>query len=428
MRTRRVERGQAAIFITLSVPVLFGMLGLVVDIGWAYWRKEACKTAADAAAMSAIVAAYSGADLTCGSGVTCQAATACPPSATSPPSNNLMTGCLYAQQNGFVNSGRQTVTIAANTTPSPITGVNPAYWVQATISENIPTLFSAVLGKTASTVSASSTAGLFQNSGGCIYVMDPAAAGALTGSGSVSLTSGCGIYVNSNNSQAVTLNGGAWISTRNGTQTNIVGNWNGGGTITPAPITGAPTITDPFALMPTPPIGACNSTGVSLTSHQTWAFDQTQNVICGNVNLGSQSSATFAPGTYVVEGSITLAGQASLSGTGVTLYITNGGSINIAGGATVDMTAPDSGAYQGVLFFQDRNDPAPASLVGGTGEVLDGVLYFPASNLSYTGGSSTNGATTTIVCDTLSLVGNSYINNAAQTLYNGVTAGAYFIQ
>jgi uncharacterized membrane protein len=78
-RTSRVgERGQPIVLFTLTLPVMLGMLGLVVDLGWAYFRKEACKTAADSAAMAAAVAAYGSANLTCGSGVACQSETACP--------------------------------------------------------------------------------------------------------------------------------------------------------------------------------------------------------------------------------------------------------------------------------------------------------------------------------------------------------------
>ena len=43
-RADRKRRGQALIFITLSLPVIFGGLAMAVDIGWAYWRKEAAKT------------------------------------------------------------------------------------------------------------------------------------------------------------------------------------------------------------------------------------------------------------------------------------------------------------------------------------------------------------------------------------------------
>src|SRR5579884_3946702 len=100
------ERGQAAIMVTLSLVVTLGLLGLVVDIGWAYWRKEACATAADSAVLAAARYVSANSSFTCGSGgVTCQSDTACPASPSSPPTTNIGAGCLYAKQNGFVNSG-----------------------------------------------------------------------------------------------------------------------------------------------------------------------------------------------------------------------------------------------------------------------------------------------------------------------------------
>ena len=44
----------------MSMLVMCGLLGLVVDVGWANWRKEACKTAAEAAAQAAVAAAKAG--------------------------------------------------------------------------------------------------------------------------------------------------------------------------------------------------------------------------------------------------------------------------------------------------------------------------------------------------------------------------------
>jgi len=41
--------------VALSIPVTLGMLGLVVDIGWAYWRREACLAAAQSAAIAVAV-------------------------------------------------------------------------------------------------------------------------------------------------------------------------------------------------------------------------------------------------------------------------------------------------------------------------------------------------------------------------------------
>src|SRR5580693_4997092 len=64
----RGRKGQAALFMTMSLTVSMGLIGLVVDIGWAYWRKEACATAANAAAYAAVAAASSATNKSCGSG------------------------------------------------------------------------------------------------------------------------------------------------------------------------------------------------------------------------------------------------------------------------------------------------------------------------------------------------------------------------
>src|SRR5215469_8933573 len=109
-------RGQAALLITMSMPVLFGILGMVVDIGWAYWRKEAARTAAQAAAMAVIAAAGNNTPTT-------QASTNC-------PSNLDITqywevGCAFATQNGFTNgSHHQSVAIQVGdgSTAMPVSG------------------------------------------------------------------------------------------------------------------------------------------------------------------------------------------------------------------------------------------------------------------------------------------------------------------
>ena len=62
------RRGQAAIFVTLSLPVTFGVLGFVVDIGWSYFRKEAVYTAAQSAAMAAALDASANVANGCGAG------------------------------------------------------------------------------------------------------------------------------------------------------------------------------------------------------------------------------------------------------------------------------------------------------------------------------------------------------------------------
>ncbi len=164
-------------------------------------------------------------------------------------------------------------------------------------------------------------------------------------------------------------------------------------------------------------------------------FD-TPYIICaglnGAINLGSQSQLTLTSGLYVVDGgstgvAISLGAQSTLSGSQVAIYIRNGG-VNMTAGASVHMTPPASGYWTGILFFQDRNNTSPATLVGGTSQALNGLLYFPRAPLSYSGGSSTQGTNTTLIADTLSLTGNSYISNPATTLVTSNQSGTFLFQ
>jgi hypothetical protein len=171
--------------------------------------------------------------------------------------------------------------------------------------------------------------------------------------------------------------------------------------------------------------GHCDTSGLSLGSQNTQTISAGQ--YCGGITLSSHASLTLNPGVYYVKGGISLGGQTTITGTGVTIYLADGG-ISMAGGATANLSAPTSGTWQGILFFQARGDTTASTLVGGTSQSLSGALYFPSATLTFTGGSSTNALATTIVSKTLSLVGNSYIANAANTRFTGNQGGVSLIQ
>jgi Flp pilus assembly protein TadG len=77
LRKRNSARGQAALMVTLSIIPTLGLLGLVVDVGWGFYRKEMCKTAAQAAATAAATVVANADITTCNAhNVTCQNATA----------------------------------------------------------------------------------------------------------------------------------------------------------------------------------------------------------------------------------------------------------------------------------------------------------------------------------------------------------------
>jgi Flp pilus assembly protein TadG len=422
------RRGQTVVLFAFALIPLLGMMGLVVDVGWAYFRKQAAQPAADAAASAAAVAAYTsaGGKPNCGSpGVACYSSQyTCPATLSATPANNILAGCLYAKANGFETAGRQKVTFQSGVGSAPTaTGVTISYWVVARVSERVPRFFLGVLGATETTIVARATTGTREaDGGGCVLTLNPTATG-ISMNGATSLSSGCGVYVNSNSSQAIRIVGNGDITTTGTAKTQIVGSCSGCSNIHPAAQTGVPVTADPFSSLAAPYASSCQAL-VDLKNKQK----RTLAAGCYNgINLGGQSELTLDPGVYVIRGGLNMQGGTVLRGTGVMLYIETG-VVDMNGGATVDLTAPTSGTYQGILMFQARTNTGQSRLTGGATQLMNGALYFPAANLRYTGGSGVNATQTTIVADTLELVGNSYIQASAITQFTGVTGGAFIVE
>jgi hypothetical protein len=146
---------------------------------------------------------------------------------------------------------------------------------------------------------------------------------------------------------------------------------------------------------------------------------------------GSGNSVFFSGGTYIFDGNtgtnadvMTIPGNATISsGTGangVTFYFTNDATIQTNGTPTINLSAPSSGTYQGILMWQDKNDPnvGPApngpTLGGNSGTQYNGVLYFPSDQLTFYG-NNVSYSVGVVVSDSLALSGNPYVtfNGAA---------------
>jgi hypothetical protein len=420
---------------TLSLTATVGAMGLVVDFGWAYWRKEAAATAANSAASAAIMAASSVANQSCGTGGTywnCSSSYSCAASpSTGSIASNLDNGCLYAKQSGFLNTGRQTVTMQSGTgTPPTAPALSPAYYVIANVSENIPTLFSAVLGQQWMQVKSQATAAIFgASAGGCIYIVSTSADKALSMTGG-SFTSGCGIYVDSNKSDALdatggsmTLTGGAGISvvgqSLNGTK-DIT--FTGGGSLK----VGQAVHGNPFYGKVTPPTPAVTCTPDPGTYN-------------GGVN-----NSTIPEGTYC---SLKISGGTGLVLSGIYIITqgqftqTNGSVTTAAGGALIYFPSTNSSGYfditggtltlngltsttnNGFALWQDNSVTAK---ITNTGAAINGVIYVPNSLLDYTGGATAT--STTIVASTFDLTGGTIAHPATSSLYSsGYSAGGNFI-
>ena len=111
--------------------------------------------------------------------------------------------------------------------------------------------------------------------------------------------------------------------------------------------------------------------------------------------------------------------NATLNGTEVTFYNTSFGysfgTFAITGGATVNFTAPRSGVYKGVLFFQDRNINTSANnaIGGGATQSYTGSIYLPTGYLTFVGGSQTRALTTALIVKNLNISGDAYLERDA---------------
>jgi hypothetical protein len=419
------EDGQAVILVVVAMSILLiGALGLAIDGGQMYAHRQMAQAAADAAAQAGIMSIFDGTNATSAHPF----GTGTPPIASSVCTTaDARTPCVYARNNGFGGTSADTVTLSFPTTVSGValsSATVPALAV--TVQRTLQTGLIRFIGAAATvTITAKGTAALVGTvSPDCVYALDPSAQNAFkaTNGATVALT-GCGIAVNSTNSDAFTVNGGSSVTA---SAISVVGGdvISGGGSTTPAPTTGVPPVTDPLASLPSPAVGACDYTNYN-PGYGTWAL--THGTYCGGIRISNGSTATFAPGIYIINGgSLTLVGGTTDTGSGVMFYLTGTnatyGSVNISNGAAVTFSGPTSGPYTGIVFYQDRTitSSTGATFSGGVSMKVTGTLYFPTTSVTFSNGSSVSNVYTAIVAKQVAFTGGTSLQYDSTGLKTGL--------
>lgn len=420
------SNGQVTIMLTLALIPMFGLVGLVTDIGYMRFLKMSAQTAAEAAATATIADLRSvagGAITSCGGVVVCSAnATSCNTNITT-PANSIERGCMYAQRHGFTGANEVTYQAGVSSVPPTAPGSAIAsYWVTFRAIRKVPQLFSAAIGNPSGLIVSRST-GAILGASDCVFAMNPGVSGSLQVGGTSSLTSTCGIFVNSNDSSALGTNGGGAISAPG---YDVVGGVNTHYALTPNPNTGVAPTTDPLSYLP-PPASVPYVCDYTNYSPANWTNPTlSPGVYCGGINVGN-NTYTLSAGTYILVGGglTTQSSNSTLTGTGVTIYNTfdsthTYGGINISANSNITLKAPNSGTYAGILFFEDRNAPPTADTYGGgSTAVYQGVIYALNAAITMFGNSSANTKYTLLVADTISLSGTTALNNDYSQLPTG---------
>jgi Flp pilus assembly protein TadG len=403
-RFARDESGSYAIIIALLMPVLAGTAGLGTEVAWWFYKHKNMLSAADSAAVSAATA---------GTNLATEA-------------NAITT--FYGYANGVNN-----VTVTVNQPPSTGSFTSSPQAVEVIITQPQPRLFSALFGSGAVPVTARAVA--LSNVGtGCVLALDPAANPAVTVKGNTQLNLiNCNLYDNSNGSPALNVGGTATISAN---MVGVVGDVSGASSITATNgiRTGIRAIADPYAnVTPTMPTWCDYSNKFNVKGTTTLSPGS----YCGDISVAAGATLTLNPGIYYFNGAnLSVAGNANITGTGVTLVFTGSGgswgSATIGSNANVSLTAPTSGTTAGIAIYGDRRMPTGTifSLTGGGTQNLQGAVYLPKAALSFSGGNGTSTTCTQIIADTISIVGNSNVQvNCAAMGGNAIgTATAQLVE
>ena len=248
------ESGQVAVLAAGAMLLIIGMAALAVDVGSLYATRRNMQTAADAAA----IAGANALENKCGtsSGCTCESEPSCAAAAA----QDVATFNGYTSTTG--GSSPVTVTVKTPATkPNPSDGV----YVEADVTQPVPTYFLRALGMTTMNVSATAIAG-YAPTPNCIYIKDPNDdSKTLTASGGSDIVADCGILDESTNSDGMDVSGGSTVaassiglvsSSSSGISASSV---TCGGSTANCPQVGVASSPDPLAYLdseePTP--GAC---------------------------------------------------------------------------------------------------------------------------------------------------------------------------
>lgn len=399
-----LERGQVMMVFALAVPVLLGMTGMAVDIGFVAHQRTQEQSAADAAALA-------GADVLLNGGSTSAAQSA---------------AISYAQNNGYQGSD---VTVQIPPQSGPHTGQSG--FVAVLIQHKQPTFFVRAVRINSVNVTARAVAGYIPVPENYALVMlnKTKCQSYSQTSGSTLNIVGGGLMDNSSCQPSGSQGGG---STLNASLINYYssGGWslsnNSTTSVPPSPI--GVQISDPLTSLAAPPLGtpAPGSSGTADHPNTTQIQvngSQNTTVYPGTYYGGlkitgsGNGTVTFSPGTYIFAGGgFDYSGNSTISGAGVTFYNTSDpsssnnaaacGGLSITGGGTLNLSAPTSGPYANMLFWQDPACTAQMKYAGSS-YTTTGVIYLPSAQLNVSGGGALGALQ--IIVDSFSYSGSASV-------------------
>lgn len=392
------RRGAVVLIVAASLFSVSAFGLFVLDTGQIYRQRRHAQTAADAGALAGASEAFRGKWL-------------------------LVTSSAQdgSTSNGYVN-GAGNVTVTVHNPPISGYYIGDARFVEVIVERRLPTIGLRLFGIDTVGIRARAVAGAAGNAVNCVHTLEATLRQSLYMMSSTQLDANCGVQVNSRHSEALYMESSSNIDAGvigiTGNYVNLVG----AGALSPTPTTGIPPAPDPLGSLEAPTVGTCNLTNYRRASGTVVI---NPGVYCGSIMLENDASVVLNPGVYILCGpsdgsayGLQLKGNSRLSGSGVMIYLTACGTtwpfrpIKIESNARLDLSAPTSGPFSGIVFYQDRTIPLGTGASGSwpdanggyqhtfessSSSTISGTMYFPTHMLRIMSSVVISGAYTSVI-------------------------------
>lgn len=319
------------------------------------------------------------------------------------------TGVSQAQQaaQGVIDANNKvgaTSTVSVDTTNSTIT---------VALSLSKPLAFSGLIGKSASTVSATAVATYSQATSACMLALNATQSGAISLSGSAKVSApNCSVWADSSSVSAISLSSTTSLSAK---KVCAVGSGSGG-SISPSLTSHCTSVPDPYATQVSVPSTTCNYQNTVIKQDATLS----PGVYCGGIQVSS-GNVTLQSGLYtIVNGPFYVKGNSLVQGTGVSILLAGASYLDFQGNPTISLSSMSTGPLAGIVIGSDPSGPAQTSTLQGNVALtmyanLSGSIYLPNQTLS-TGGSvsiSLQNSQDRLIASAFSFAGSSSITLSA---------------
>ena len=303
--------------------------------------------------------------------------------------------------------------------------------VRVRLSTNRALSFMSFFGADSQAITVEATAAVVREGGFCLLALEDGTDPGVTVGGNATINIGCGISTNSRSPTAIIASGSSSVTASPIIAVGGLGsssNFATGTTLIPY----SATQTDPFANVPVPAPANCTSapesapnSNVTVTTATAGYTAATKSFCFNGWDIKGNVTLNFPEPTivYINGGELGFGSQAHVVGNNVVFVLTSTNAtsnpasiatLNMNGGADLDLNSPSEGPWDGIAIYEDRRAPLGRTIRfnGGSASVINGALYFPRAYFEYNGNADMAAQCIQLVARRLDFRGTGRISNS----------------